>query len=53
MLKDTLEAGRIVGNAEKTLKRKCTFTMGQTNSILKSWKTLQAMNPLNVQGVEF
>jgi len=53
ILKDMMETGRIVRNAEKTLKRKCTFTLGQMNTILKSWKTLQTMNPLNVQSVEF
>jgi len=51
MLKDTLETGRTVLNAEKILKRKCMFIMGQMNTILKSWKIHQTMNQLNVPSV--
>ena len=51
MLKDTLDTGRNVLNAEKILKRKCMFTMGQMNKILKSWKIHQTMNQLNVPSV--
>ncbi|PIU65113.1 MAG: hypothetical protein COS84_07315 [Armatimonadetes bacterium CG07_land_8_20_14_0_80_40_9] len=36
MLKDTLGTGRTVLNAKKVLKRRCMFTMGQMNTILKS-----------------
>ena len=49
MLKDTLDTGRNVLNAEKILKRKCMFTMGQMNTILKSWKIHQTMNQLNAK----
>ena len=51
MLKNTLDAGRTVLDAEKILKLKCMFTMGQTNIILKNWKIHQTMNQLNVQSV--
>jgi hypothetical protein len=51
MRKDIPDIGRIVLNAEKILKRKCMFTMGQMNIILKSWKIRQAMNPKSALSV--
>jgi len=51
MLKNTMGFGRIVPNAEILLKQKCMFITKQMNTILRSLKIHQPMNPQSALSV--